>query len=186
MENSIKFKDRSDNTLLSQYKDGEEVMGELFSRYKNLVFGSCLKYLKNRADAEDAVSDIFILISKKLKTHQVQNFKSWLYTVTRNHCIEQLRKKNRYRDKISAVENMYSASIFHPDNIDDEEIMKKLEKCIEALPQEQKQTVDLFYYKKISYKLIAEQMNITWDKVRSFMQNGRRNIKNCLEIKNLS
>ena len=183
MTRIIQLNEQSDEALISEHKLGKPGLSELYSRYKNLVFGSCLKYFKNKADADDAVSEIFVLIEGKLRTHEVSNFKSWLYTVTRNYCIEVLRKKNRHRDKLSTAENMYSETVFHPDNIVDEEMMKKLEKCIEALPEKQRMTVDLFYYQKKSYKEIAKEMELTWDKIRSFMQNGRRNIKNCLEGK---
>lgn len=183
MTKILQLKEQTDEALIAEHKLGRPAFSELYSRYKNLVFGSCLKYFKNRVDADDAVSDIFEMIEKKLKTHDVANFKSWLYTVTRNHCIEVLRKRNRHRDKISAAENMYSETVFHPDNIEDEELMGILEQCIEALPEKQKRTIDLFYYQKVTYKEIAIKMGLSWDKVRSFMQNGRRNLKICLESK---
>ena len=183
MSKIIQLNHKSDTDLIEEYKADKRDMTELYNRYANLVFGSCLKYFKNKPDADDAVSEIFTLIGKKLKTHEVNNFKSWLYTVTRNYCIEVLRKNNRQRDKINAAESMYSEVIFHPDNIEDEEMIKKLLKCIEALPEKQRQTVDLFYYQKIGYKEIASKLGISWDKVRSFMQNGRRNLKICIEKK---
>ena len=183
MTKIIALQELTDEALIAEHKLGKPGIAELYKRYRHLVFGSCLKYFKNRADAEDAVSEIFVLIDKKLKIHDVSNFKSWLYTVTRNHCIEVLRKNNRQRDKISAAENMYSESIFHPDNVQDEVMLEKLTKCIEGLPEKQRMTIDLFYYQKVPYRLIAEQINSTWDQVRSFMQNGRRNLKICLERK---
>lgn len=183
MTRIIQLNERTDEELIAEHKLGNPGLSELYTRYSNLVFGSCLKYFKNRPDANDAVSEIFVLIDKKLKTHEVKSFKSWLYTVTRNYCIEVLRKKNRHRDKISTAENMYSETVFHPDDIEDLVMLKKLAKCIEDLPEKQRLTIDLFYYKKVAYKEIAEQLGISWDKVRSFMQNGRRNLKNCLESK---
>lgn len=186
MTRIIQLKEHTDEELIAEHKQGNQGMSELYARYKNLVFGSCLKYFKNRPDADDAVSEIFSLIDRKLKTHEVSNFKSWLFTVTRNYCIEILRKRNRHRDKINTAESMYSESVFHPDDIEDVEMLKKLQECIEALPEKQRKTVDLFYFKKETYKDIAKQMDMSWDKVRSFMQNGRRNLKNCLESKKIS
>ena len=183
MTKIIALKERTDEALIVEHKLGNPGISELYKRYNHLVFGSCLKYFKNRADAEDAVNEIFMLIDKKLKVHDVSNFKSWLYTVTRNYCIEVLRKNNRQRDKKSTAENMYSETIFHPDNVRDEVMLEKLTKCIEELPEKQRMTIDLFYYQKVPYKSIAEKMNRSWDQVRSFMQNGRRNLKICLERK---
>lgn len=186
MTRIIQIKERTDEELITEHKLGREGISELYKRYNNLVLGSCLKYFKNRPDADDAVSEIFSLIDRKLKSHEVSHFKSWLFTVTRNYCIEVLRKRNRQRDKLSAAENMYSESIFHPDDVEDKALINILEKCIEALPEKQRMTIDLFYYKKITYKDIALKMGMSWDKVRSFMQNGRRNLKNCLESKMLN
>jgi len=183
MTKIIQLHEMTDEALIAEHKLGNPGLSELYARYKNLVFGSCLKYFKNRPDADDAVSEIFALIDKKLKKHEVSNFKSWLYTVTRNYCIEVFRKKNRQRDKLSAAENMYSETVFHPDDVQDEELLNVLGDCIEALPLRQKQTVDMFYYQKLSYREIATALGLSWDKVRSFMQNGRRNLKNCLESK---
>lgn len=181
MIKKVQHIEASDSEIISAYKAGTGDLSELYNRYANLVLGSCLKYFKNKPDADDAVSEIFSLISKKLKTHEVESFKSWLYTVTRNYCIEVLRKNNRQRDKISRAESMYSDLIFHPDNVEDEILMAKLGKCIELLPDKQRTVIDMFYFKKITYKEISSKMNISWDKVRSFMQNGRRNLKNCIE-----
>lgn len=183
MTRIIRLKEQTDEELIIAHKLGNKGISELYARYHNLVFGSCLKYFKNRPDADDAVSEIFALIDRKLKSHEVLNFKSWLFTVTRNYCIEVLRKRNRQRDKLSAAESMYSETVFHPDDIEDVDLLKKLEVCIEALPEKQRMTVDLFYYKKETYKEIAIKMGLSWDKVRSFMQNGRRNLKNCLDSK---
>ena len=181
MTKIVQLNKTSDADIITVYKAGNGDLSELYNRYANLVLGSCLKYFKNKPDADDAVSEIFSLVSKKLKTHEVESFKSWLYTVTRNYCIEVLRKNNRQRDKISAAESMYSDTIFHPDEVEDEVLLAKLGNCIDALPEKQRMVIDMFYFKKINYKDISVKMNISWDKVRSFMQNGRRNLKNCIE-----
>lgn len=174
-----------DKELVANYKEdgNQRWLGELYNRYNKLVFGSCLKYLKNPTIAEDTVNDIFIQVGKKLATHNVEYFKSWLYTVTRNHCIEILRKENRHRDKKNTSELMYTESVFHPDEVADEETIKILTDCIHALPTNQKKCVKMFYYEKISYQDIATALDLNWNKVRSYIQNGRRNLKNCITSK---
>jgi len=179
------MKDITDKELVSQYKEhtDQKIIGELYNRYSRLVFGSCLKYLKDRQLAEDAVNDIFVQISKKLATHNVEYFKSWLYTVTRNHCIEILRKENRHRDKKTTSELMYTEAVFHPDDVEDTATLQALAQCIAALPANQQKCIQLFYYEKTSYQDIAASLQLNWNKVRSFIQNGRRNLKNCLTEK---
>lgn len=174
-----------DKEIVAQYKTDHDqaLIGELYSRYNRLVFGSCLKYLKDRGLAEDAVNDIFVQIGKKLKTHNVEYFKSWLYTVTRNHCIEILRKENRHREKKKTSELVYTETVFHPDEVADQETIKALTECLEELPTNQQKCIKLFYYDKTSYQDIATTLDLNWNKVRSFIQNGRRNLKNCISAK---
>lgn len=174
-----------DKELISKYKvdNDQAYIGELYNRYNKLVFGSCLKYLKDRGLAEDAVNDIFVQIGKKLKTHNVDYFKSWLYTVTRNHCIEILRKENRHRDKKKTSELMYTEAVFHPDEVVNQETIKVLTECLQELPDYQQKCIKLFYYDKTSYQDIASALDLNWNKVRSFIQNGRRNLKNCISAK---
>ena len=121
-------------------------------------------------------------MSKKLKTHKVENFKSWLYVVTKNYCFEKLRQRNRHLVKEKVAADMYSEVVFHPDNIEKELRLDKLEKCIAALAEQQQKCVQWFYFEKKSYQVIAQENNMEWNKVRSLIQNGRRMLKNCMEV----
>lgn len=173
----------NDQTLISTYleKGDMQILAELYQPYMPLIYGSCLRYLKNEADAEDAVMDIFEKIAKKLKTNRVKNFKAWIYTVTRNHCFEKLRQsKNKFDTEID--ENfMHSELIFHPDEVTDEEPYKQLEVCMSSLEKMQYACLEMFYFKKMSYTDIAKALSIQYNQVRSRIQNGRRNLKKCLE-----
>jgi len=172
----------SESELIHQYQatDDHTYVAKSYQKYMPMVYGTCLKYLKNNADAKDAMMSIYELISKKLKTHQVDNFKSWLYVLTKNYCLDILRKKSRRLDKKETAELMYSEQIYHPDSVAYEKEMI-LHECIEKLKTEQKQIIKLFYFDKLSYRVIAERLNIEWSKVRSQIQNGRRMLKNCIE-----
>jgi DNA-directed RNA polymerase specialized sigma24 family protein len=89
--------DSSDESLLKAYQaSGDQAhLAALYMRYTDLVFGVCLKYLKERENAKDAVMSIYQELIKKLQTHNVDNFKSWLYVVAKNHCLMQLRKEKK-------------------------------------------------------------------------------------------
>lgn len=172
----------SESELIHQYQEtGEHAyVAKLYQAYMPMVYGTGLKYLKNSADAKDAMMSIYELVSKKLKTHKVENFKSWLYVLTKNYCLDTLRKKSRRLDKKETAEIMYSEQIYHPDSVahDKEQI---LHECIEKLKTEQKQIINAFYFEKLSYQVIADRFEIKWSKVRSQIQNGRRMLKNCIE-----
>ncbi len=158
------------------------MLAKLYLRYTDLVYGTSLKYLKDAETAKDAVMNIYQELLQKLPQHEVENFKSWLYVVTKNHCLMQLRKGK----KMIAIEFqpaiMQSEDFEHLDTVlNREQDFKKLEQCLERLPAEQKQAIQLFYLENKCYNEIAEQTGMEWNKVRSLIQNGRRNLKICME-----
>lgn len=159
------------------------VLGRLYKPYLNLVYGVCLKYLKQREDAQDAVNNIFEELIVKLPKQEVLNFKSWLYVVTKNHCLMLLRKnKSRGHSEELSEPIMESQEILHPkDKIDLEENLVKLETCIAKLKAEQKVCIELFYLKKMCYEEIVIQTKYELKKVKSYIQNGKRNLKLCVE-----
>ena len=176
---------RSDQELIELYqKDGQqEALGELYNRYMHLVYGLCLKYFKDEEKARDGVMDIYELLSKKLKSHQVEHFKAWLYMVSKNHCLEKLRKESTSFLKEKEAYLMYSEQVFHPDKVRDPQLLKQLKACINQLPNEQRICIEWFYLKEKSYHEICDLTQHTWNKVRSFVQNGRRNLKQCMTKK---
>jgi RNA polymerase sigma-70 factor (ECF subfamily) len=150
------------------------------------VYGVCLKYLKSPEDSEDAVMQIFELINRKLKTHTVENFKPWLHVVSKNYCFETIRKRKHKLTIVHDENIMHSEAFLHHDDefeIDLDTAENGLSECMEKLPLKQNQAIDLFYLQGKSYQEIASMTGVTKDKVRSFIQNGRRNLKNCMENK---
>lgn len=176
----------SDEDLMLQYKaEGSlEVLGELYSRYMDLVYGVCLKYFKEPESAKDAVMNIFEELVTKLKKYEVDNFKGWLYRLASNHCLMKLRKDKTGLKQVDADVMHFSANM-HPDDDNDlpdkETQFTMMENCIELLPGEQKQAVQLFYLKEKSYQEISDETETDINKIRSYIQNGRRNLKNCME-----
>jgi len=171
-----------DDKLLDDYrKTGDiAVIGKLFERYMSLLYGVCLKYLSDEEIAKDAVMGIFEELIIKAKTHEVKQFRGWLYVLARNYCLMQLRNGKKF-DKITLDEVMENTVFLHPDERVDESYLKIMEKCMEKLPAKQRQSVDLFYLKEKSYKEIAETTGYVLNDVKSYIQNGKRNLKICIE-----
>jgi|GEM_PF-94254 len=182
LENSINI---SETKLIEEYQQSgkQRLVGKLFEPYLELLYGVCLKYLKDPALAQDAVMDVYVHVSEKLKTHEVDTFRPWLYVVAKNHCMEKLRKSSRRLSKEKVAFDMYTENVFHPDNGIKEDLLTKMESCMEKLNVEQKQCLSAFYYQSKSYKIIAEEQGIAWNKVRSNIQNGRLKLKNCMDSK---
>jgi len=174
----------TDEELLNAFKENadQQMLAQLYLRYSDLAFGVCMKYLKDAETSKDAVMDIYQELLTKLQTNEVQNFKSWLYVVVKNHCLMQLRKEKKNITVEFTPAVMQSEDFTHLDSVlEKENELKKLEYCIEYLPAEQKQSIQLFYLENKCYNEIAEQTGFDWNKVRSLIQNGRRNLKICME-----
>ncbi len=177
----------SDSELVSRYREKHDldILGALYKRYMLLVYGVCLKYLKNRDDSQDAVMQIFETLIRDVPRFEIRNFKSWLYGVARNHCLMKLRKDIRERDKQHEIAGelfMESTAFLHPlEEDDDEEIRERLKTCLEQLKEEQRRCIELFYYQQHCYREIAAELMYDELKVKSFIQNGKRNLKICLE-----
>lgn len=178
--------DCSDQELVSLYKKSEnpEYVGVLYERYTELVYGNCLKILKNELEAQDAFMTAFEKLLTKVKTQDIKDFRPWLHVLVKNHCFEILRKRGKHLTVSYETEFMQSEEIVHPFDEDPSlEREKALTSCIEQLTGEQKECVQLFYYKGKTYKEIAELKKEAVGKIRSYIQNGRRNLKICIESK---
>ena len=175
---------RSDGELLLAFKEthSQDTLAILYLRYTDLVYGTALKYLKDAEAAKDAVMNIYQELLQKLPLHEVDNFKSWLYVVTKNHCLMQLRSQKKMITVEFQPTIMQSEDFAHLDSVlEKEQDFKKLEQCMERLPAEQKQSIQLFYLENKCYNEIVEQTGMDWNKIRSLIQNGRRNLKICMD-----
>ena len=178
----------SDKELIILYKRSTDlkVLGDLYQRYMDLVFGVCLKYFKDSEQAKDGVMAIFEELITKLQKHEVENFKSWLYQVAKNHCLMQLRSDKKFTKTQIEPALMQNEDLEHLNGeLEKEENFQQLTHCLEQLNAEQRKAIELFYLENKCYKEIAEQTGLEWNTVRSFIQNGRRNLKICMEKQKL-
>ncbi len=175
-----------DEELLLEYQStgDQQQLATLYLRYTDLVYGTAMKYLKEPETAKDTVMNIYQELVNKLRSHEVDNFKSWLYVVTKNHCLMLLRKQKKTVTVEFNADFMQSEDFGHLDSIlDKEKELQKLETCIEALTEDQKNTIRLFYLDGKCYNEITKATGLDWNKVRSLVQNGRRNLKICMDKK---
>lgn len=178
----------TDEELLQVYKDTHDsaYLGELYNRYMPLVYGCCLKYLKNSENAQDAVMHLFEDLLKKTLAHPILNFKPWLYTLTKNYCLMQLRSSSKTKTVNFDDTFMEFKDDFHLDSIlEDEQKLSSLEDCIQHLPADQRKGIVYFFMKERSYKEICETTRWDMNQVKSYIQNGKRNLKLCLERKGI-
>lgn len=175
---------KSDAELLALFRDScnSEYLGYLYNRYTPLVYGVCLKYLQNSEDAQDAVMQIFEFLIEKIHKYKIDVFRTWLYSLTRNHCLQKLRKKNREILTDFSTNIMEFSEITHLfcEN-EDEKRFVLLKKCIEKLPDTQRNCIKMFFFDEKSYVDIADETKYHLKSVKSYIQNGKRNLKICIE-----
>ena len=175
-----KYNDTDDNELLQNfYKDHDnEWLGILLPRYTLLLLGVCMKYLKNEEDAKDAVQQIFLKILNELHKYKVEYFKSWIYMIAKNHCLMKLRDKGKFTaeldEKYMAVPDETEEKI---SLLEKDVVLNKMMNAIKQLNAEQKECVSLFYLQKKSYAEIVDITGFTTLQVKSYIQNGKRNLK---------
>ena len=174
-----------DAELVQQYRNSHNLIyvGELYSRYSPLVLGLCMKYMKDLDESKDCVSGIFEKVIVELKRHDVTHFKSWLYILSKNFCLMELRKKGKNEVPVSQLNGFLTDFMENDDDDDpntkeDREILKKkLILGINDLKADQKKCVELFYFEGMSYLDIAENTEYDLNKVKSHLQNAKRNLK---------
>lgn len=183
-----RYKDLSDFELIEAYRKSmnDRYLNELFSRYAYLVLFVCNKYFSNPEDSRDATMEVLEKLAQGIVKSDVKNFKSWLYVVTKNLCLNKLQKSKDLDFQFVPIDGdetnyfMYFSEIDSLIDEDDDHSLKMkqaLKEAIETLDPHQRECLMLFYYEKKSYNEIMEMKNWDKDQVRSYLQNGRRNIK---------
>lgn len=177
-------KEQTDEELLLLYRQtgNTEHFGMLYNRYLPLVYGVCLKYLQHEANAQDAVMEIFEKLLPRIGEYDIKEFRTWLYSVVKNHCFYLLRDKKReiniaYDSNI--MESDEVLTLFNSDESNEQEAV--LRKCLENLPDPQRITVAKFFYEELSYVEIVDVTGYHLKSVKSYIQNGKRNLKICME-----
>jgi len=169
--------------LLAYGRTGElRQLGKIYQPYMEMVFSVCYKYLKDEDESKDAVMQIFEKLVSDLRNHPVENFKSWLHRVSVNYCLMQLRAKRVF----VAVEDFSEHESFAVIGEDQLEMdlganLASLDKCLQALNHEQKVSINLFFKEDKCYREIADETGFDFNKVKSYIQNGKRNLKICMD-----
>lgn len=178
------YKKLSDEELVHRFvhRGEQEVMSAIFERYGHLVLGVCRKYLKDTEAAKDAMQQVFIKLIDDLPRFEIKHFKGWLLQVTRNHCLMLLRKNmpEIHSDELIKHAVVESDESWHH-KIEEEHLYRQLEAALELLKEQQRVCVQYFYLEKLTYAEISARTKYTLQEVKSFLQNGKRNLKIKME-----
>lgn len=174
----------SDQELLDRYyRDGDKAwVGQLLERYLHLILGVCSRYLKEPEASRDLTQQVCLKVLKDLRRHRVRHFKPWLYQVTRNECLMNIRERKRHGwIPLEDPAMLETEQEDRAPQLEQEEQLRQLERALEQLNEPQKRCVSLFYLKKKSYQEISNETGYSLMKVKSHIQNGKRNLRLLLE-----
>lgn len=174
----------SDEEIIARYRSEGDAgyIGVLYKRYMHLVLGVCMKYLQDEDESKDAVMQIFEKLLTDLRKYEIGAFKAWLHTVTRNHCFLHLRRNKKeisrvdpyIMEKQTAKHQEESVSM---DGQAHEQRLQDMEQALERLEPHQRQCIELFYLQQKSYTEVAALTGFNMNQVKSYIQNGKRNLK---------
>ena len=180
----------TDIAYVAAYRDTGDlaVLGELYERHMELVYAVCYNYLRDEDEAKDAVMHLFEQLVTDLRRHDVQQFQPWLHSVARNYCLMQLRKKQAHPTAVLLTDDRADGTtddrpdlpVWTSDDPDLEEDLTRMETCLQTLPAEQRTCLTLFYLEQKSYTDVARLTGYDLKQVKSYLQNGRRNLKLCM------
>jgi RNA polymerase sigma-70 factor (ECF subfamily) len=176
----------SEAQQLSMYQQTGDigVLGELYAPYMEMIFGICYKYLRDENESKDAVMQIFEKLVADLRSHEVGSLKNWLHSVARNYCLMQLRSRRIFVGTDELSDDVQNADLQSSD-LDDIFILdtqlSALDKCMQTLISEQRESIRLFYVEEKCYKEISSETGFDFNKVKSYIQNGKRNLKICMD-----
>jgi RNA polymerase sigma-70 factor (ECF subfamily) len=145
-----------------------------------------MKYLKDENKAKDMAMQVFEKLTDDLKKFDVHNFKGWLHTIVKNACLMYIRSDKSFNmvsitGKNELEKNMENVVEMHHNDRDGIDLkLEQLEMAMKILGEEQKQCIELFYLQEKSYKEVTEITGFSMNQVKSFIQNGKRNLKNYL------
>lgn len=175
----------SDEELLNRYYDSRDSqwLGHLLQRYTLMLLGVSLKYLKQEEAARDSVQQVFLKVIPELDKYRVTYFKSWIYQIAKNHCLMQLREQKKWGIALPAEEVALAAdtSTEQEHLILREQQFEQLSTALQSLGDEQRRCVTLFYLEKKSYRQIASITGYSIPMVKSYIQNGKRNLRIALK-----
>lgn len=173
----------TDEVLLKRYRETQDlaVLGQLFQSHASMVYYVCYRYLQDSDLSKDAVMQIFEELIVKVNKQEINKFGSWLYVLSRNYCLMQLRsgKKMQYVSFDDVVE--FPSDLHQEDQEKKERVLTALELCIEKLPEKQQQSINLFFLKEKCYKEIVDFTGYSLNDVKSYIQNGKRNLQICMD-----
>jgi len=168
-------------SLLRASLEGETgAWGEIISRYKDAVFGLCLGFLRNRADAEDVTHDAFIRAYVNLRRYHLdKRFSTWLFTIAANLCRNRLRYRRNHPVAEPSTPVRGGADPAH--HVAEEDRHAEIREALNGLPYSYRAPLILRFYNDLAYQDIAMVLSIPEGTVKTRIHRGKAMLKERIE-----
>jgi len=146
---------------------------EIYARNVNMIYQVSFSYMKNKADNEDIVEDVFVnLLKTKIVFENAEHEKAWLLRTTINLCKNSLKHWRRRNANIEDYENSPSENPFKPN---------ETFRAVMELPDKYKEVIYLHYYEGYTSAEIAQMLKRNHSTIRNHLQEARKILKEVLE-----
>lgn len=188
MSSDVNMNSFNEQYYITKILEGDSnAFAVLVDQYKDLVFSLSLKMLKNREEAEEAAQDTFVKVFKSLNNFKGDSkFSTWIYKVTYNTCLDQLKKNKRVQHTIpiddfsqNQIQNLENVL----DTIDERDRNKMIQDCIHLLPSEEAFLLILFYFEEQSLEEISKIIDCTSNNVKVKLYRSRKKIASILKMR---
>ena len=180
----------TDEELILRFYEGDrEALAVIFERHKEGVFNFALRMLNNRADAEDIISDTFSRVcDNRHRFIQNARFKTWLYTISRNACIDKIRSRRKwgsmwFENKDSSEQTQMdfpSADESASQVLDRKEMAQHIQTAINKLPSDQREAIILREFQDLAYEEISQILGCSLSNVKILIYRARVQLKDSI------
>lgn len=175
-----------DNILIEAINNGDtRAYAKLVNRYKDLVYTLALRMLKNKEEAEEVSQDTFIKVFKSLNKFKGDSkFSTWIYRVTYNSCLDNIKKNKKYHNDVAIDEytfNKLDTLDNALDHIIKEEKSVLIKNCINKLPEDSSALLTLFYFEELSLDEISQIIHVEPNTVKVKLFRARKKLAVILE-----
>lgn len=170
--------------LLKQSARGDrEAFAELYQRSSAKLYGVCLRMLRERGEAEDALQNVYMTVWRRADRFDPgrSTVMTWLITLARNQCIDRLRQHREAPLNEATAQNFEDPDRGPPALAEASEQRQRLEHCLGALAEQQRGAVRAAFFSGATYNQLAERCGVPLATMKSWIRRSLIRLRACLE-----
>lgn len=171
------------NALLRVREGSQSALQEVYSRTSAKLFGICLRILKDRSEAEDALQEVYVNVWRKAASFDPSRASpiTWLAAMARNRAIDRVRSSGRRKqDPIELAAPVADDAPSAPDLLQQEQESRRLQTCLGELEERQRRAIRAAFFDGFTYSELAERSEVPLGTMKSWVRRGLLKLRECL------